>query len=106
MPAWQGSSWTRGSDRAWRRTRAAQLAREPWCRLCRDRGQRTRATTVDHVTPLSRGGAKHDPCNLRSLCGDCHEAVTAAARHNRPVRIKGADVHGFPLDPSHPWAQR
>jgi hypothetical protein len=36
------------STRRWRELRAAQLKREPWCRLCALRGERTRAVEVDH----------------------------------------------------------
>jgi 5-methylcytosine-specific restriction endonuclease McrA len=107
VPRWQGSSWPKGSDRAWRKTRAEQLEREPFCRLCRERGIRTPAVT-DHIKPLSRGGSKHDRRNLRSLGRGCHDAVTAAARHGRPVRIRGCDASGFPLDPNAPggWGRR
>lgn len=27
---------------------------------------------VHHITPVSRGGDKHDPCNLATLCQECH----------------------------------
>lgn len=61
----------RVNSRAWRRVRAVVLARDGWvCRMVE--GCEERATTVDHVVPLSRGGAMYDQRNLRAAC----------ARHN------------------------
>jgi 5-methylcytosine-specific restriction endonuclease McrA len=31
-----------------------------------------RATTVDHLTPLSRGGTRLDPGNLVAACTHCN----------------------------------
>ena len=35
----------------WRKLRAAQLKREPACRLCRQVRRTTKATVVDHIRP-------------------------------------------------------
>jgi 5-methylcytosine-specific restriction protein A len=57
----------RDRGRPWRRTRAAVLARNVWtCQRCGNP-----ATTVDHITPLARGGTD-DPSNLQSLCAACN----------------------------------
>ena len=58
--------------------RPDQLLREPWCAECAKRGDRTRATDVDHITP-HRGDRKlfSDPANLQSLCHSCHARKTA-----------------------------
>ncbi len=49
--------------------RPAQLLREPWCRACAQRGIRTRATVVDHITPHRGDWTKFiDRDNLQSLC--------------------------------------
>lgn len=55
----------------------AQLKREPLCRRCIEKGIAVAATVADHITPLALGGKERDPNNLRSLCHDCHDAVTA-----------------------------
>jgi 5-methylcytosine-specific restriction protein A len=55
--------------------RKRQLAAEPHCRDCRDRGYATPAEEVDHIVPLEDGGTNHDE-NLRSLCRACHRART------------------------------
>lgn len=61
----------RGYDREWQRIRAAYLRRNPWCVMCG-----ARATQVDHILPLARGGT-HDASNLESLCASCHSRKTA-----------------------------
>lgn len=56
-----------GSKR-WKVLRARILADRPWCEEC----QTEPATQVDHVTPLSQGGAPFDAANLRAVCRPCH----------------------------------
>jgi HNH endonuclease/Terminase large subunit, T4likevirus-type, N-terminal len=56
-----------GSTRAWRRLRAEILASGPPCVYCG-----APATTVDHVMPVSRGGAELDPANCVPACADCN----------------------------------
>lgn len=90
------------SDAAWRRTRAAQLEREPWCELCADSGARTLANTVDHrrarrLFPLELqrstkpGGADHED-NLRSLCGSNRRPGVGGC-HNRVASDKARGPH-------------
>ncbi len=55
----------------WRQIRARVLAEEPRCRMCG-----AKATHVDHIQPISRGGT-HARSNLRGLCARCHRRVTA-----------------------------
>lgn len=59
----------------WRRLRADQLAREPWC----DCGRK--ATVADHDTP-HRGDPElfFDPNNLVSMCSSCHGRKSASER--------------------------
>jgi 5-methylcytosine-specific restriction enzyme A len=64
-PAQQGYDW------AWRKIRAAFLAKHPYCEHCP-----AYATEVDHILPLSRGGT-HDEDNLESFCKSCHSKKTA-----------------------------
>ena len=56
-----------GSTRAWRRLRAAVLARDGHrCHWCGEP-----ATHVDHLVPVSRGG-EDDPLNLVAACEHCN----------------------------------
>ncbi|MFJ3665409.1 HNH endonuclease signature motif containing protein [Streptomyces sp. NPDC090106] len=57
----------RGYDSEYRRARAATLAADPVCSICR----RSPATTADHKVPLSRGRT-NDIANLRPACGPCN----------------------------------
>lgn len=45
--------------------------------MCRKCGGR--ATEVDHITPLFRGGTNDDR-NMQSLCHACHATKTASER--------------------------
>lgn len=71
------SAAKRGYDRTWQRLRLMQLRREPLCREHQlRRGEIMEATEVDHIVPLSAGGANALE-NLQSLCKSCHSAKTA-----------------------------
>ncbi len=68
--AGRGSSSDRGYGGNWPRLRSRQLAQHPRCAMCA-----AKATQVDHVVPIARGGT-HDRSNLRSLCASCHSRKT------------------------------
>lgn len=59
---------------AWRRVRAAQLARQPLCEMCMAEGRYAQATLVHHRVPLAEGGT-NAPENLCSLCASHHTAL-------------------------------
>lgn len=59
-------------DHDWGDARAAHLDAHPTCQI-RVPGRCTgTATEVDHVVPLTQGGARLDPANLQSTCHPCH----------------------------------
>lgn len=60
------------------RLRPAQLVREPFCRVCADKGWRTKATVVDHIVPF-RGDWDLfvSASNHQSLCKFHHDQKTA-----------------------------
>lgn len=62
----------------WKKRRSAQLAREPWCRECSDRGKRVRATDVDHIVPHRGNVQLFMYGELQSLCHSCHSRKTMA----------------------------
>ena len=65
-------------DPAWQRRRAAQLAADPLCRFCLDRGIVRAATVADHVK--AHRGNRHLFFNgaLQSLCKQCHDGEKQA----------------------------
>jgi len=71
----RGSAASRGYGAEWRRKRATYLAEHPWCVDCLAKGQYVPATEVDHVIPLSRGGAD-EPSNYAGRCKPHHSAKT------------------------------
>jgi len=55
-------------QRRWKELRLEVLKRDLWrCHWCG--GQ---ANEVDHVVPVSQGGARWDPANLVAACGTCN----------------------------------
>lgn len=62
---------------AWKRRRAEQLAREPWCSDCLESGVYTPATDADHKEPHRGDPVKFFKGELQSLCHSHHSAKTA-----------------------------
>ncbi|HEV2294566.1 MAG TPA: HNH endonuclease signature motif containing protein [Tepidisphaeraceae bacterium] len=79
-PELRPSSTDRGYDSVWRRFRAAYLARHPLCCFADDPRHRHEcelsASVVDHIKPLSQGGARLDESNVRSVCALAHQRLT------------------------------
>ncbi len=61
-------------SKKWQTTRKAILFRDPICRVC----TKALSTEVDHITPLSQGGAPWDVANLQGICGPCHVRKSGA----------------------------
>lgn len=57
----------------WKRMRAMVMAKGPACVECGHPGQQ-----VDHIVPVSKGGAFYDAANLQVLCHSCHSKKTRA----------------------------
>ena len=90
----QGSSPPRlnpRTGRPYRRVRDRVKQDQSLCPLCAAQGLTVAGEEVDHIVPLSRGGAEQDPANLQHLCKPCHDAKT---QQQRPRRRSGATVHG------------
>lgn len=84
----RGSSSERGYDAEWQRVRKLVLARDGYeCQL-RLKVCTKVATQVDHVIPLSAGGARLAMANLQASCKPCN--VSKAGRdHHRPEWARG-----------------
>jgi 5-methylcytosine-specific restriction protein A len=79
----------------WRKLRAAQLAREPLCRTCANRGRLTAATEVDHINGDTANNAGD---NLQSLCKPCHSRKTARESNGlRKLNPVDNSVDNLPL---------
>ena len=61
--------------------REQELKEQPLCVYCLEEGRVTAATEIDHVKPLSLGGAAHDPDNRAPSCRACN-----LKKGNRPPR--------------------
>lgn len=61
----------------WRKIRARQMRREPWCAECLKRGVFTPSTDVDHITPHRGDIVLFFRGPLQSLCHSCHAKKTA-----------------------------
>ena len=94
--------WPYGT-KAWRYARLEKLSASPVCEWCG-----SVADQVDHVKPVSAGGAPFDQGNLQSLCQSCHSRKTTAedrgfGNKRGKFRIRGCNADGTPLDPAHEW---
>lgn len=78
-------------NRRWRRLRRAQLAKEPLCRHCLERGIITAANEVDHIEPHKGDRAKFWAGPFQSLCKPCHSEKTAQEEGKRTKRSVGID---------------
>ena len=63
----------RGYGFSWRKLRTWYAARNPLCVRCLERDVIKPMDIVDHILPLSDGGAQLDQDNLQSLCNRCHQ---------------------------------
>lgn len=94
---WRRWYWTA----RWRTLARAQLAAEPLCRMCAERGELTPATVCDHITPHRGDAGLFWSGPFQSLCKGCHDG--AKQSEERTGRVRGCDEQGRPLDARHPW---
>lgn len=92
----------------WQKLRALKLSRSPICEICCIYGKPKPANAVDHIVPISAGGAPFPPLDeLRSMCVSCHNYKTNVAdrtdrQSNKPL-IRGCRADGSPADVDDPW---
>lgn len=85
----------------WKRISKQQKIREPYCRLCKERGVLTEAEVCDHVEPHRGDSRKFWSGPFQSLCRTCHDSVKQ--KYERTGTMPGCDRHGVPIDKEHPW---
>lgn len=79
----RGSAASRGYDATWQKFRRWYASTTPAiCASCGLAGA-SRLMHLDHITPLSEGGARLDAGNVQWLCQSCHNAKTAADGQRR-----------------------
>ena len=86
------------STARWQRIRAAQLAREPLCRMCQAEGVTTAATVCDHIDGHPDGETEEQfwAGPFQSLCRTHHDTDKRRAEQGGVVRVRaGAD--GWPV---------
>jgi 5-methylcytosine-specific restriction enzyme A len=69
----------RGYDRAWEKLRDRYLREHPVCEVCGSDDH----VQVDHIIPISQGGARLDWDNLQTLCRSHHSHKTATVDRRR-----------------------
>ena len=76
---------------AWRKLRQVIFTGQP---VCISKGCTQAANTLDHIKPMTEGGASWDRKNLQGLCKACHD-VKSRKETARRMRLKAIiDKHG------------
>ena len=89
-------------DSRWSAVRLVVLERDGWrCRLELE-GCTGVAEHVDHIVPLSEGGARLDPLNLRASCASCNLRRNRL-RQTELARALLDGAAGSPEGPSRRW---
>jgi 5-methylcytosine-specific restriction protein A len=99
------SGWPYNTQR-WQRLRKLKLQEKPLCETCLKQQRIVPATAVDHIIAVKApGGMPYPPLDgLRSQCASCHNRKTRIVEQlGAELTVKGWDIHGYPLDPNHPW---
>lgn len=93
-------------SKRWKLLRERQLRLEPFCQCPHCLSKQVPAEVVDHKIP-HRGDSKlfFDADNLQSMAKSCHDSRKQSEEKGGAGFLKGCDVRGYPLDPSHPWYQ-
>lgn len=69
------------NSKVWRTLRKKYISQYPLCAAHEAADLIVPATVVDHVIPMSAGGAKLSTRNLQSLCAECHNRKSAMEQH-------------------------
>ena len=88
----------RDNGRPYRRLRDRVKRDQPLCPHCDARGLTVTGAEVDHILPLSQGGAPRDRANLQHLCAACHDAKTQQQQGG--IESTGGRPHGHRTPPN------
>ena len=70
----------------WQSVRWNQILRVPYCEIHQAAGvlvDCTQYAPVDHIVPVTFGGAELDERNLMTLCKACHDRKSGFERHEK-----------------------
>ena len=70
----------------WQSVRWNQILRVPYCEVHQSAGvlvDCTQNAPVDHIVPITAGGAELDERNLMTLCKSCHDRKSGFERHEK-----------------------
>ena len=70
---------------AWRKTRAYYLAQSPLCEASLAEGKTVPGEVIDHIIPISVGGAKMDARNFMTLSKAIHDIKSGLESHTSPL---------------------
>jgi 5-methylcytosine-specific restriction protein A len=71
------------SNSAWLKLRNYKRLLNPICESCEKLGLIIPFNTIDHIIPISEGGAALDLANLQTLCKQCHAIKTGKETSKR-----------------------
>lgn len=71
----------------WIRVRRMILERDGWLCQIQAKGCTIKATAVDHIIAVSRGGPSLNPANLRACCTSCNTGRANRERGDRSSRV-------------------
>jgi len=80
----QGATYTDTSfysTSTWRSLRARKLQMSPYCECPECVGKKVPARVVDHIKPITLGGAALDMNNLQSMADKCHNKKRAREKN-------------------------
>lgn len=88
----------------WKRLRARQLRKHPYCQCPHHEGQHVPAQVVDHIVP-HKGNLRlfFDRKNLQSLTNTCHVVHKQSSERGGKGFDVGCDEQGFPLNQDAAW---
>lgn len=66
---------------AWKKTRNAFIAANPYCVECQKEGKKVKATVADHLKQVILDGDKHNWSNLQPLCSSHHNSRSAKQKN-------------------------
>ena len=77
------------NSREWRNLSARKRKDQPWCSRCATQGDASNPLTLDHIVPLSMGGAlipEDEEEGVQVLCKRCQGIVGARKHEPGPWR--------------------
>ena len=79
--AWTDSTFY--NSRRWRAVRKNYIGGHPLCKFCKEKGLIKEGKVVDHIIPISQGGAEWNEKNFQTLCTSCHNRKSSKEAKER-----------------------